>query len=569
MLSIKSFNCLQSVLELVHDRPLPTAVPAAFKGFHVDLTLRAMQLFPGSSETSTAAQSWLKEHSTEIKRVEDDRIKESQRIPHQLKGVMDMGFDYSLCHRALLICNGDANQAVNWLMDHGFQELENARNGVNSEIWGLEGVDFYQEKGHWLSESERQQEEKLRNNSGNLPLINDPYRRLCLSTSIQMRDQAVRNDKAKPFTAAGKMKKSCESAVNVSIRPDDLAPGVRVRMSRIAIKNPSLCSNLKDSPSFNQSRESGLFRWYFLTEDNHWAPLADRDTDKLEKCYATGISAVWIGLEDKSPNLVRLDKMCLFNELTGHGRPIKRKLVNRPSDVNITSISTVPRFVRPPEPPLPIDYYESFSASQRARCDEFLQLGFPVSWCAKALVETGFNLESAANWIFTHGQKLEEMDRENTKKVNEHKKWQEKCGQMEQKQAEEERAAKEIEERRRQRQLDEIRSGRFPWLKSRSELVSPTGPVAPIPSTSADVLNTPDSISYDQISQFSGCVGKVLTILPASLTESACVLVELSDSESVRRVVLWTPIDFLELDDTELLRSAPELLQRKFQGIAT
>ena len=40
--------------------------------------------------------------------------------------------------------NGDLNQSVAWLTENGRNETESIRRGQLQEVWGLEGVDFYQ-----------------------------------------------------------------------------------------------------------------------------------------------------------------------------------------------------------------------------------------------------------------------------------------------------------------------------------------------------------------------------------------------------------------------------------------
>ena len=128
---------------ILHDRTLPPVVPSELKqlSIHVDLCHRALSLFPGHT---MAAVNWLKGKHIQIK-LEESAAKRDT-TPDVLRSLQDMGFSAPLCAKALMLCNGDSNQAVNWLVEHGMAEMDSARNGVVTDSWGLEGVDFYQEK---------------------------------------------------------------------------------------------------------------------------------------------------------------------------------------------------------------------------------------------------------------------------------------------------------------------------------------------------------------------------------------------------------------------------------------
>ena len=128
---------------ILHDRTLPPVVPSELKqlSIHVDLCHRALSLFPGNT---AGAVNWLKGKHIQIK-LEESAAKRDT-TPDVLRSLQDMGFSAPLCAKALMLCNGDSNQAVNWLVEHGMAEMDSARNGVVTDSWGLEGVDFYQEK---------------------------------------------------------------------------------------------------------------------------------------------------------------------------------------------------------------------------------------------------------------------------------------------------------------------------------------------------------------------------------------------------------------------------------------
>jgi hypothetical protein len=183
------------------------------------------------------------------------------------------------------------------------------------------------------------------------------------------------------------------------------------------------------------SRTRETWRWFYLTEDNHWAPLAANDTATLQAAYERGWTSTWIGQRDHNPSLVRLDKMCMYNEITGHGRPVRRRKVewevlvpgliapNTPpslqrqasSGSNSTPLpSLLPAPTFPPddsdlqEPPSAV---EQLSDALRRLVPDIEAMGFPTSHCARALAATGGNPEAAVSWIFAHQNELLAQDR--------------------------------------------------------------------------------------------------------------------------------------------------------------
>jgi len=481
---------------------LATPVPASVRhGVHADLFVRGMQIHLGDP---VAAASWARRKQNEHRDAGESRRRASEKLSAaQLKPLTDLGFDEALCKRALLLHNGDTAQSVHWLTESGFAETDALRRGqVHREVWGLEGVDFYQEKGHWVpcvalaaeedaaaaasknakaaekgdagrsaskarkdrkagdlgreppqehlsvrlepiarvpsptpspsSSSDRRGRDVSTGGSGSLPHPPppmDPYRRLALYTAPQMAAQALRSEAVHheltgrpPLTVAHEqvagVKPGDESAWRGwSLLPTDVRPGVgqRLRVSRGWVaRHRSLLAPSATSASLS-------FRWYFLTEDNHWAPLDAADMAKLDLAYSQGHSAVWLGLEEKTPALVRLDKMCMYNELTGHARPLRRKameanpLVEPPPPAPaqpVTSVAQAAPQAQAQEAPAAASssapvaspfLFDTLSSDRRALAEALSGMGFPREWCALALSHTGFHGERAADWLLTEG----------------------------------------------------------------------------------------------------------------------------------------------------------------------
>ncbi len=76
------------------------------------------------------------------------------------------------------------------------------------------------------------------------------------------------------------------------------------------------------------------YKWYFLTDDNNWAPLSSEDNQIVENSYLNGSSTSLIGLKEGAPSLIRFDQMRIYNEITGHGRTVRRKRIENAPDIS-------------------------------------------------------------------------------------------------------------------------------------------------------------------------------------------------------------------------------------------
>lgn len=113
---------------------------------------------------------------------------------------------------------------------------------------------------------------------------------------------------------------------------------------------------------------------------------------------------------DKS--LVRLDLMCLFNERTGHGRPVKRQLAQRGKAQSAVVVERKESKVALPEIEEPVSQLQGLSETQRKQVEELTMIGFEAELAARALKETGFNTENAANYLFSGATKLIELEKQ-------------------------------------------------------------------------------------------------------------------------------------------------------------
>jgi hypothetical protein len=140
-------GALANVHIILHDRPISKPVPEEIKkmSYHTDLVLRALSIH---GENWKEGKSCLQVKTQFMKLNEDKKKSDKQQKNDSTSTLKAMGFSTSLCQRALLLCNSDSNQSVNWLMDNGMKEMENEKKGLYPDLWGLEGVDFYPEKGH-------------------------------------------------------------------------------------------------------------------------------------------------------------------------------------------------------------------------------------------------------------------------------------------------------------------------------------------------------------------------------------------------------------------------------------
>ena len=525
---VGQLSCLeekQSLLHsLLHDRPLPSPVPAEMKALsiHVDLCHRALSLF-GPSQLSSAL-SWLKGKHISLKLEESAAKRELQG--EGLRGLQEMGFSTQLCQKALLLCNGDSQAAVNWLLEHGMAHMEDARNGVSSDSWGLEGVDFYQEVGSWTPEHLLEVEgeggrtktvsvEQLHcstsaagNRSSADAASMDPYRRLALRTGPRLKEQSAANER---YRVEQRGLEGRTTAV-CSLDEDDLRVGQLLR-----VNSAWVVSHIQAESSEERRVAAAVdeFRWFFLTEDNNWAPLDAKDAARLDVCLAQGISATWVGVEEKTPSLIRLDKMCMYHELTGHGRPLKRKKVDK-QDSHTSSAS------QQAEPPIPSSLYSTLGAELQLKATELADLGFPLSHCARALLETQGNVETAANWIISNEQLLDAMDRETARQQVTREQW-------------------------------ESRS------REKASAASPSSSPSSAATGSAD-----EAIELHAVYPHSGQLG-VVQRLSGSRKQA---LLRFTHPDTAQSCSVWLPVAALEWDDSAITHRLPELNNRRFQGLA-
>lgn len=310
-------SSLHSHLSDVVTSPLSLSchLSGGVSGVHPDLLGEATRLFP--NDQSTAIQ-WCRAKQAEHRQAgEAYRAALEKPAADRTRPLVNLGFDAALCERALLLHNGDSNQSLQWLMSHGSKETDSIRRGELSEVWGLEGVDFYQEQGHWIppiniAAEEKEKETNMQTQAGQTqqddrkspkttvpgaaagtslphpPPVMDPYRRLALYTSPQMSAQAMRSEKAYEQIAG---RCSDEAALSNSVdfpsipsfgwrlHPSDIRPCIGQRLR--------LCARwlTRQVQLPRPDRIKSEYRWYFLTEDNHWAPIERKDMDKIEECY--------------------------------------------------------------------------------------------------------------------------------------------------------------------------------------------------------------------------------------------------------------------------------------------
>ena len=108
----------------------------------------------------------------------------------------------------------------------------------------------------------------------------DPYRRLALYTAPQMAAQAFRNERVHNQLTG--RKPSSVAASCWSLDASDVRAGVgqKLRVSAAWVARHRAEARAKVVATPKRS-----YKWYFLTEDNHWAPLDAKEMNKLDQCY--------------------------------------------------------------------------------------------------------------------------------------------------------------------------------------------------------------------------------------------------------------------------------------------
>ena len=334
----------------------------------------------------------------------------------------------------------------------------------------------------------------------------DPYRRLALQTAPRMRVRGVRNERYRVEQRGLEGRKT----VCCSLDEDDVRVGLGLRVSSAWCISQQ---REEEAEARRQTAASEEYRWFFLTEDNNWAPLDAKDMKKLDEAVAAEHSSTWIGVEEKTPSLIRLDKMCMYNELTGHGRPLKRRRVDRPDNQQPAAAD---------EPPLPVSLYSSLPPDMQMKATELAGLGFPLSHCARALLETKGNVDAAANWIISNEQLLDTMDKDDDKKQVKRQQWEQK----------------------------------------QKEAADSATTASTAPTTAPTAVDQP--ISPSGLYSYAGQLG-VVEEVSASRKQVRLRLVDV-DSAAVSSV--WLPLAACEWDDTNIIHELPELNSRRFQGIS-
>jgi len=511
---------------------------AAVQPLHIDLISRALQLHPSSP---TSAILWARSlHQSHIDRLLGAQSREMARRYEEARPIIaaatgDMAagapdIDLSMASRALMPHNGDTNAAIKWLKEHGLNDMATyKRNATSSmasasmasnDFWGLEGVDFYQEKGCWKPVIALKAEEEevkafvkrhppnpssqpniakneasatssssdvsfqltpgstgtpLAPNLPHVPPLFDPYRRLLLSAAPQMCDRAMHAERIHEQLSgrAGMGGQAWCLKDGWMVRPRDVRPdsGQRLRINPLRIAR-FLYARRNHAKKKSHSRS---YRWYFLTDDNHWAPLDDRDMQLLDAAYDAGLACMWIGTDTQAPSLVRIDKMCMYNEITGHARPLRRKIKymqgereemeeeeksdeaeeetewaikalseEKPPSSSSASASSSSAAssssVSAPNPASPpsASLLSTFTPTQLSQVSSLASLGFSSEHCALALVSTRFtSVDAAAEWL---------LDPVNESKWDEHRAKVEAAETMEQARMEEEKIRKKKEE---------------------------------------------------------------------------------------------------------------------------
>ena len=86
--------------------------------------------------------------------------------------------------------------------------------------------------------------------------------------------------------AAARSASAAPSMAGWKLEASDIRAGIqqRLRVSRTWVAAHAAAGLFTAGPSA-PSQQPQTFRWYFLTEDNHWAPLDAKDMAKLDECY--------------------------------------------------------------------------------------------------------------------------------------------------------------------------------------------------------------------------------------------------------------------------------------------
>lgn len=466
---------------------------ADIKIHHPDLYLRACSIY---NDDHYKLQKWL---DTQNNLMQFNNIhKEVQDFTEEELHLAEMGFPPAICRQAILMCNGDHTSAVNWLVDHGYQDIRSSQTGSTDQKWGLSGVDFFQPK----AERNFGRGSTIEMDSSGWEI--DPYKEMAIHVSRRLVWGWDNRKRLKEMVSQSPNRKPPDAA----LKPDLIRAGQTLRIS------PSW---VEEAESKQEQSSRDRFHVYFLTEDNHWAPLSSNDTTHLNKCWQSGSSFTWIGIQDKAPSLVRLDKMCMYNELTGHGRPIKRIKIKE--DEKQIEEEDLDDFEEPISSTLDAEGLEMAS--------NLSHLGFSLEWCAQALIHTGFQMDAAANWIFANADMLAEKD---------------------------EKDARERSKRRQKRELEAKK--RKEEEDVRIQFISHSGP---LPYESAEKIVAPALMRY------KGYFGTVLRVDETKSKVLLCV----EDSESGEFVKVWCPATSLEWPDDLLWRfgQPDEMWKRKGFGM--
>ena len=281
---------------------------------HTDIQAKAESVFRGTQcDVETVVKRWVCDHDSCL--IQYGVVGLTPSHMEQLKELMKVNPDFTLdlCERALLMCDGDFEQAQAWLEEHGEEEIG------ETDPWGVRGIDFFQECGEWSGEPILPEEKYVDFEFSN---HSDKYRRGALIAPLKTLHETQGRFKA--MNAASETREQVIARGVLALKPEDIRLGMTVRVDSDWVTRHSRYYAHSDEIQL------GAIKWYILTDDNNWAPFSVEESTVLEERYAQGVTSALVPSDAGVESVVRFDKMCMYNELSGYGRPIKRKYVPGP-----------------------------------------------------------------------------------------------------------------------------------------------------------------------------------------------------------------------------------------------
>jgi HECT-domain (ubiquitin-transferase)/Putative zinc finger in N-recognin (UBR box)/UBA-like domain len=373
------------------------------------------------------------------------------------------------------------------------------------------------------------------------------------------------------------------------------------------------------SPSSKDSQSVQVaWKWYQMTDDNNWAPCTPDDTLLMERALELNRSFVWVGLTEPVPSIVRLDVMCVFNQLTGHGRPLRRRRITGSAAQHQQSMlqhayRSLPRSVRKvwersfggisknsgssngnstssnddskadssatavaahSKPPSLFRSESSLDVGTRQLVSQMESMGFKRKWCIEALGRNNTNTERALDWLLSNMDMLESMEQREAEVVAKYE------------------AAKALAEDE-QRQLDKFREASRTAALERIQSAPPSHgdgsggmlmqvgdcPILDVSISPRIVRCVSTAAIVDQHTsqqawwQFSAHVavmkslsGRVGTVVKAS-SDLTRVLIRFDDLVEYPPIDVWMPVNVLEWPDRWVSVQYPEMAIRKVKGL--